>query len=114
MSGTQALADFFKKWRIVILVCEEQYERFPSRVQSCYSGQFMSGTPQQICLCTFLIVQFGKTYQGVEILGLKLKRDNNMLLVTGNSSVTPYVCIVYIVCPLCTSFSFESRVFIEN
>jgi len=70
----------------------------------------MSGTPQQICLCTFLpvIVQFGKTYQGVEILGLKLKIDNDMLFITGNSSVTPYVCIVYIVCPLRTSFSFVS------
>ena len=34
-----------------------------------------------------------------------------MLFVVGNSSVTPYVCIVYILCSLCTFFSLVSGMF---
>ena len=34
-----------------------------------------------------------------------------MLFIAGNSSVTPCVCIVYIVCSLCTFFSLVSRCF---
>ena len=34
-----------------------------------------------------------------------------MLFVAGNSSVTPCICIVYIVCSLCTFFSLVSAMF---
>jgi len=89
-----------------------RYEGLPGRLWASYSCQLMSDT-----LLTDLSLHIHDSTLGQDIFwctnvgSLTEKRPRKvgyMLFVAGNSSVTPCVCIVYIVCSLCTSFSLVS------
>ena len=119
VSETQTLADFFKKLWIVI--CRVRYERLPGRVWVCHSGQFMPDTLltdlsinildsiiwQDILRCWNLESHTEKRHETRK----EQRKEGYVLFIAGNSSVTPYVCIVYVVCPLCTSLSLVSEMF---
>ena len=107
------MPDFFKKWRIVMFGV--RYEGLPGRLWASYSCQLMSDT-----LLTDLCIHIHHNTLGQDILrctnlgSLTEKRPRKvgyMLFVGGNSSVTPCVCIVYIVCSLCTFLSLVSAMF---
>jgi len=107
------LADFFKKWRIAM--CGVRYEGLPGRLWACYSCQLMSDT-----LLTDLCIHIHHNTLGQDILRCtnlgspteKRPREvGYMLIVAGNSNITQCVCIVYIVCSLCTFFSLVSAMF---
>jgi len=96
-------------------MCGVRYEGLPGRLWACYSCQLMSDT-----LLTDLSIHIHHNTLGQDILrctnlgSLTEKRPRKvgyMLFVAGNSSVTPCVCIVYIVCSLCTFFSLVSAMF---
>jgi len=96
-------------------MCGVRYEGLPGRLWTCYSCQLMSDT-----LLTDLSLHIHDSTLGQDILrctnlgSLTEKRPRKVgyiLFIAGNSSVTPCVCIVYIVCSLCTSFSLVSVMF---
>jgi len=96
-------------------MCGVRCEGLPGRLWAGYSCQLMSDT-----LLTDLSLHIHDDTLGQDILrctnlgSLTEKRPRKvgyMLFVAANSSVTPCVCIVYIVCSLCTSFSLVSRCF---
>jgi len=96
-------------------MCGVPYEGLPGRLWACYSCQLMSDT-----LLTDLSIHIHHNTLGQDILrctnlgSLTEKRPRKvgyMLFVAGNSSITPWGCIVYIVCSLCTFFSLVSAMF---
>jgi len=96
-------------------MCGVRYEGLPGRLWACYSCQFMSDT-----LLTDLCLHIHDSTIGQDILRCtnlgpltekKPRKVGYILFVAGNSSVTPCVCIVYIVCSLYTFFSLISVMF---
>jgi len=85
------------------------------RLWTCFSCQLMSDT-----LLTDLSLHIHDNTLCHDVLrctnlgSLTEKRPRKVgyiLFIAGNSSVTPCICIVYIICSLCTSFSHVSVMF---
>ena len=95
-------------------MCGVRYEGLPGRLWACYSCQLMSDT-----LLTDLSIHINTLGQDIlrctNLGSFTKKRPRKvgyMLFVPGDSSVSPCVCIVYLVCSLSTFFSLVSAMFL--
>ena len=93
-------------------MCGVWYERLPGRLWACYSCQLMSDT---LLIDLSLHIHDSTLCQDIlrctnlgSLTEKRPRKVGHMLFAAGNSSVTPCVCIVYIVCPLCMYFSLVS------